>query len=370
MKLRILALLMLCAVFVMASCREGSAPGDIELPGTLKVTAELPEDYPDEAASYDLSWYEADEGAAAGAFMRDPGSAERLEYAMGPQLRNESGEVSEYLNIHSGVLHGGLDYSYHTAREADTYTLRRLHPWDNVNFDLTPRKYGNDEMAEGPAEDLGFMSYAEAMADVEARMSAAGFPEHQLLLGEAYSAGALNGNRDIYNQAAERWGTEPVSACGEDNEFYYFQFRPVLDGIPFCNVFWPRQNSGEGGATGISAAYTKDGLVEFRAYNLCEPGEAVSTEAIIPPEEALAAYVEEYSKAIHFRNTDVISVELNYLKLFDSKGMYARPAWVITTATEVKAGDAENLEFDYTEYEVTAVSAYSGVILERETDMR
>lgn len=42
MKLRILALLMLCAVFVMASCREGSAPGDIELPGTLKVTAELP----------------------------------------------------------------------------------------------------------------------------------------------------------------------------------------------------------------------------------------------------------------------------------------------------------------------------------------
>lgn len=369
MKLRILALLMLCAV-LLASCREGSGQGDMELPKTLQVTAELPTEYPSEAATYDLSWYEADEQAAAGAFMRDPGSAERLEYAMGAQLRIENGEVSEYLNIHSGVLHGGLDYSYNTAREADTETLRRLHPWDNVNFDLTPRRYGNDEMAEGPAEDLDFMSYAEALADVEARMSASGFPELQLLLGEAYSADTLNSNREIYNQAAERWGTEPVSACGEDDEFYYFQFRPVLDGIPFCNVFWPRQDSGKGGMTGISAAYTREGLVDFRAYNLCEPGESISTEAIIPPEEALAAYVEEYSKAIHFRNTDIISVELNYLKLFDSKGMYARPAWVITTATEVKAGDVENLEFDYTEYEVTAVSAYSGVILERETDMR
>ena len=44
---------------------------------------------------------------------------------------------------------------------------------------------------------------------------------------------------------------------------------------------------------------------------------------------------------------------------------------MITTAIEKKAGQGDStVDFDYTDYEVTAVSAYSGVILERETDMR
>ena len=104
---------------------------------------------------------------------------------------------------------------------------------------------------------------------------------------------------------------------------------------------------------------------------MVEPGEAISAEPIIPPEEALKAYVEEYSKAIHFENSEIISLELNYVIITDSKGLYARPAWIITTAVEKKAGQGSNTAgFDYTDYEAAAVSAYSGVILERETDMR
>lgn len=102
-----------------------------------------------------------------------------------------------------------------------------------------------------------------------------------------------------------------------------------------------------------------------------EVGEAVSTEPIISPEEALKVYVDEYSKAIHFENTEILSVELNYVVIANSKGLYARPVWAITTAIENKAGLSDNsCDFDYTDYEITAVSAYGGVILERETDMR
>ena len=104
---------------------------------------------------------------------------------------------------------------------------------------------------------------------------------------------------------------------------------------------------------------------------MVESGEAISTEPIIPPEQALKVYVDEYSKAIHFEDSEIIGLELNYVIAADSKGLYARPAWVITTAIEKKAGQGDStVDFDYTDYEVTAVSAYSGVILERETDMR
>ena len=37
MKLRVLVPLILCAL-LLASCRKESVPGDIELPGTLKLT--------------------------------------------------------------------------------------------------------------------------------------------------------------------------------------------------------------------------------------------------------------------------------------------------------------------------------------------
>ena len=114
----------------------------------------------------------------------------------------------------------------------------------------------------------------------------------------------------------------------------------------------------------------RSGLIDFWASDICVIGDAVSKESIISPQEALDVYVDEYSKAIHFTDTDILDIELNYVINVDRDGMYARPAWIITTSTLIRAEDIDNGDVDVNEYAVTAVSAYSGVILERETDMR
>lgn len=387
MKRRVLLLLTLCAALsvMIAGCREGSAPGEIKLPETLKVAAKLPEEYPGQVTAYRLTWYEADERRAIDAFMHTE-PQEREEQATGPIFRTNTESFREHLHIYAEVIHGGMDYSYYTPGGADfgevvkerellNYHLRRQQPWECIKTDLTPREMGNGSMGEAGREDLGFMTYDDALAELEARLSACSVPSCQLIRGEAHTAGLLNQNRDIYNRAAGDRGGEAISKTfTQDDEYYYFEFREILDGIPFCNAQWAESTFGESGGgslPGVRAIYHKDGLIDFRAGSMVEPGEAISAEPIIPPEEALKAYVEEYSKAIHFENSEIISLELNYVIITDSKGLYARPAWIITTAVEKKAGQGSNTAgFDYTDYEAAAVSAYSGVILERETDMR
>ena len=376
-------LLVLCALPLFSGC--GSGRETVELPQTLQITAELPEDYPQEVTAYSLSWYEADEDTAIGAFMHTE-PQEREEQATGPIFRTYTENFSEHLHIYAGVVHGGMGYGYYTpghvdfseaAQERDVlmYYLRRQQPWESINTDLTPRKRGNGSMGEAGREDLDFMSYDDALKDLEERLTACSVPGHGLIRGEAHTAALLNKNRDIYNRNTTEWSSDTISkSFTKDDEYYYFEFQEVLDGIPFCNGQWAESTFGESGGgslPSIHAIYNKDGLIEFDSGSMVEPGEAIATEPITPPEQALKAYVDEYSKAIHFENSEIIGLELNYVIVADSRGLYARPAWVITTAIEKKAGQGDStVDFDYTGYEVTAVSAYSGVILERETDMR
>ncbi len=375
-------ILALCAVLMMIfpGCREDS--GELELPGSLKVTAVLPEEYPAEVTSYSLSWYDPGEQAAVDTFMRGD-SPERTEWAEGPCFNTDTGSFYEYMYVYTGVVKGGLSYGYFYtdkdigARNDLINRLRVQQPWECLTGYLTPWEYGAGKMEEAGTEDLDFLPYDDALARIEDKMSACGFPEHELLRGESHTAGLLNKNRDIYNRAAKEaakggGSDKPFSETfTKDDEFYYFQFRQTLGGIPFCSAAWSRTTTSAGGTPHITGIYNKEGLVEFYAANLCEAVEPLSTQEIITPEEALRVYVEEYSKAIHFVNTDITDVELNYLIIEDDKGIYARPAWVITDVTEIKAGEGElPHDFDYTEYEYTAVSAFSGVILERETDMR
>lgn len=376
-------LLVLCTLLFFSGC--GSGKETVELPQTLQIMAELPEDYPQEVTAYSLSWYEADEDTVIGAFMHTE-PQEREEQATGPIFRTYTESFSEYLHIYADVSHGGMDYGYYTSGNADfgevaqerdvlMYYLRRQQPWECINTDLTPRKRGNGSMGEAGREDLDFMSYDDALKDLEDRLTACSVPGHALIRGEAHTAGLLNKNRDIYNRNTAEWSSDTISkSFTKDDEYYYFEFREILDGIPFCNGQWAESTFGESGGgslPSVHAIYNENGLIEFHAGRMVEPGEAISTEPVIPPEQALKAYVDEYSKAIHFEDSEIIGLELNYVIVADSRGLYARPAWMITTAIEKKAGQGDStVDFDYTDYEVTAVSAYSGVILERETDMR
>ena len=164
---------------------------------------------------------------------------------------------------------------------------------------------------------------------------------------------------------------QPIDELTESEEHYYFAYRQVHDGIPFPSAVWPRSTRSEATENLIFAIVGEDGLIEFSANGLFSLGDPLEECAILSPQEAVNVYLEEYTQAIHFENTRITGVELNYVVVKDGESYVARPAWMLTMETDkTTEGTDARPGTPYVEFQTLAVSADTGIILESETDTR
>ena len=369
----------ICTVLlVFSGCseeRKASTPE--EVPPTLTITAELPSEYPETATKYQADWCNVNEQSAVTAFMRQE-PTQREVWAQGPTLRAEADGVEETLVLLQTVTPGGLIYHWKTAEsekiENVCDNLRKMRPWE-YSGDLVSQTLGTLEMEEYPAEeDLSFLPYEEAKSHLEETMTACGMPSVELYFSESHRLEVMNHNREIYNAALEGSGysnVKPIDELTKSEEHYYFAYRQVHDGIPFTSAVWPRSTRSEATENLIFAIVGEDGLIEFSANGLFSLGDPLEECAILSPQEAVNVYLEEYTQAIHFENTRITGVELNYVVVKDGESYVARPAWMLTMETDkTTEGTDARPGTPYVEFQTLAVSADTGIILERETDTR
>ena len=387
------ALLVLC----LPGCgknNQGEQPAVPELPETLKISAVLPEDYPETVPSYSVEWNNLDPEIATEAVMQNP-VPEPAQYAEGPAyLYEENGTIKEFLLVYTGAVQGGMSYGFLPPSIDVEFShrierdLRKLHPCE-FSSNLYEQRFGSQRMESLPeGESLDFLSYEQAKAGLEEMMKACGFPEVQLYFSQTQTVEVLNHNREIYNSSREAYlenlipgsetakrlsQVEPYEEIGPEMEHYWFVYRQVQDGIPFANVMWSRETTGNGSRYGtIEAKIGREGLVEFSAIDLFKVGEAVGENTIVSPQEAIDCYVKEYSQALHFETTEITDIQLNFVVIETAEGFVARPAWILSLETEtmgVKSVD-EKEALPHTKYEFLAVAADSCVILERGSDSR
>ncbi|MGN8750850.1 hypothetical protein ACTNEV_10590 [Oscillospiraceae bacterium HCP3S3_D12] len=280
----------------------------VKAPETLKITAELPEIYPKTLSKYKVDWYVQDDEAAIQNLLHgEILSAE--EHKMGVTYRTES----DGLNVYSGDMHGGF---YYYREQTD-----RAPEWDE---DMVILSKAENEGSKTDATHLRFGGGDAVKIDT------------------------------------------PFS---EKDEHYVFWYRQMLNGIPFTSKIWERSTRETPTETSVYVRYDKGGIFGLKAENLYVVGDELEKMNIITPQAAIDVYVKEYSKAIHFETTEITNAELNYVVVLDKDGMYARPAWVITMVTEMPV-ENDPLHETLPENTVIAVSADTGVILERETDTR
>lgn len=94
--------LLICMI-LLTGC--ASHKEQVKAPETLKITAELPENYPKALSKYKVDWYvQDDETAIQNLLHGEIISAE--EHKMGVTYRTES----DGLNVYSGDMHGGFYY--------------------------------------------------------------------------------------------------------------------------------------------------------------------------------------------------------------------------------------------------------------------
>ena len=371
-------------LFIFSGC-SGREPAPVadNLPSTLAITAQLPEEYPQTVTKYQVDWCNVDEGTAKDVLMRSE-STQREEWAQGPMLRAEGDGVDETLMLLQTVTSGGLNYHWWTAESERILSvcddLRKQRPYE-YSGNLVSQSLGTLEMEDYPEkEDLSFLPYEEAKSQLEETMKACGLPTVELYFSEVHTIDGMNRNREIYNSALalpeNAWMTgpdreKPFEELTQEDEHYYFTYRQVQDGIPFTSAKWPRSLSSETTENNIAAVVSEDGLLELDVYCMFTVGEALETCQILSPQEAVDVYLEEYTQAIHFENTRISGVELNYVVVKDGDSYVARPAWMITLETDMTIEEtSDQPAFDYVEFDTLAVSADTGIILERGTDTR
>lgn len=369
---KIMITISLLTVLLLSGCSNKSDDFLEQFPQTLRMETAVPENYPNEVTSYAVDWFAVNENIAVKTLFQSD-SPHRTEYAEGPQYSYSFGDTEEVLNIYSGVVKGGIHYQLYTNGLKNDWLselegcMRTARPWE----DATSSSYTN--MKEYPYDtDLDFLDRTSALSRAETILTECGITDVKVEYTESRSIDLMNYNREQYNaktegQNPELIWSEPFTKAQEN---YYFEFRRTLDDIPFANCNWPRTSWNTATNTQISVIIGADGLLQLRMDGLFRVDDILYSDKIISPQDALQVYLDEYSKAIHFTNTEILRIELNYVVVMDNQGMYAKPAWLLTTATERKADEYENAEDDFTEYDTIAVSAYSGAILERETDTR
>ena len=368
-----LTIILLLMALLLTGCSDKSEDIARDLPKTLSIKTDVPSDYPEKVTSYTVEWFAVDEDAAVKALMQND-SPRRLEYAEGPQYSDSFGDTEEFLNIYSK---GGFDYHLYTDDNQKYWLsmlngdMRAAKPWDDYTSSLYK------DMEEYPRDvELDFLDRESAISQAKNALAKCGITDIEAEYAESRTVDIMNHNREQYNSMIEKGWSDHISELIWSDPFtkaqenYYIEFRKILDGIPFTKNNWLRNVGSKITNTEINVVISADGLLQVKVGRLFDVLEPISTDEIISPEEALQVYLDEYSKSIHFTNTEILGMELNYVVVLDSKGMYAKPAWIITAATERKAEEYENAEEDFIEYDTTAVSAYSGVILERETDTR
>ena len=371
-------------LFIFSGC-SGREPAPVadNLPSTLAITAQLPEEYPQTVTKYQVDWCNVEEGTAKDILMRSE-PTQREEWAQGPMLRAEGDGVDETLMLLQTVTSGGLNYHWWTAESERILSLcddlRKQRPYE-YSGNLVSQSLGTLEMEDYPKkEDLSFLPYEEAKSQLEETMKACGLPTVELYFSEVHTIDGMNRNREIYNSALalpeNAWMTgpdreKPFEELTQEDEHYYFTYRQVQDGIPFTSAKWPRSLSSGTTENNVAAVVSKDGLLELNVRGIFAVETALETCEIISPQEAVNVYLEEYTQAIHFENTRISGVELNYVVVKDGDSYVARPAWMITLETDMTIEEtSDQPAFDYVEFDTLAVSADTGIILERGTDTR
>ena len=384
-KCKIVSSLFCLCLLALGGCEKRNEFLDMQ-PETLTVTAEYPTEYPTTCSVYSVDYYSANEADLKTIFMAGQ-EPNRYEYAEGPQYCLDEGSVQFYLNVYARKMKGGFtfttsseDNSLKSAsfRNQINLFLRKQECWEYTGDDVA-LTLGNGLLAKYDDEtDLSFSSYNEVYEIVLKIMEESEIPECELLASASCDVKTMNENREIYNDAVTHalengyaFQEKPIRLLTTADEYYFFSFRQMLDNLPITNVAWSTAANSFTVLPRIHVLYSQLGIMDFSAVGVYEIGKARSSCTIIPPQDAVDVFLSEYSRSLHFDHTDLIGIELNYVVVYDGRDLIARPAWILTTVTVPENRPETSVDqHNINKYQFYAISADTGVLLERETDTR
>ena len=340
---------------------------DIEGIDSLSLKAEIPGNYPETLSMYRLTDWEPDENILVPLYMKNEPN-EVADLAQGKAFYYYKGEeLSEWLILYNNKTHGGFKYSRTFSDEFQGLASKSVDVPNNVTT-----QYLNEQYLPFTDRALSFADKDEVTKAIAEYMEKSGFPEVRIRHFFSRDKDTLNHNIKLFNLEQNvifEGDYEPfIEEFREEDEDYFIIYEQMIDTIPLTTIS-PIQSmiGGDSGwrvtETEIWFTWDSEGLDKIDCVNMFNVTDKLRDVKIISPEKAVGIYAEDYDKALHMEETEIIGVELNYTAMLSSKNdsITAKPIWIITTRTM-----KSNPMFDFLvpEYAVCGIDAETGKILE------
>lgn len=279
------------------------AGGGTEIPDTLIVDAELPQDVPSEVSIYKVSHKNFDSDELLELFDMLPVSSSGRD-AIGQ--RYESGNSLLYVYDDEGVLNGGFSYMKEIGNDASILISNYCNT-DRIDDKSSDAAYGEETL-----------SFLDEIGLEELKVDRAYEFSGEELIGFLKSSDIFVGSEEI---------TENLNINPEDTYFGVFLLQ-YIDDIPLSEILWDYK-SGEQTYTTAQAIIFENKMIESRFIRLYDVAQEIRKDKIISPEAALDVFVDDYNKKLELTTTTITDISFRYVVTRDKDGMYAQPAYII-----------------------------------------
>lgn len=294
---------MISSILLSGCSNSEFAGGGTEIPDTLIVDAELPQDVPSEVSIYKVSYKNFDSDELLEIFDMVPvSSSERDAFGQ----RYESGNSVLYVHDDEGVLKGGFSYIKESGNEASGL-IRNYCNTDQIDEKSSDAAYGEETL-----------SFLDEIGLEELKVDRAYEFSGEELIEFLKTSDIFAGSEEI----AENSNINP-----EDTYFGVFLLQ-YIDGIPLSEILWDYK-SGEQTYTTAQATILENEVIESRFIRLYDAEQEIRKDKILSPEAALDVFVDDYNKKLELTATTVTDISFRYVVTRDKNGMYAQPAYII-----------------------------------------
>ena len=238
------------------------------------------------------------------------------------------------------VFYTGADHSYLDINPEEGYLsyYTELLTYIKQSFRKDEKLSSYNGECYNMSEDLPFADRKEVVKKIRNKLGKLG-----IVIGNDYICYALphktmEEQEIAYNKYGDESEENKKEKWTEEDDCYYFEFKPEFDGIPVDIEGYGDCEDGKGmESSDFTVIYGKNGFVEVSIINLYDISDTGNTDKMLTPQEALAALKEKYDALILTEDYLVEHMELCYMPIFDAKGKYpVEPVWIFTVVTTDK----------------------------------
>lgn len=299
MKKKLLILAVISSILLSGCSNNKVSDIRTDIPDTLIVDADLPQDVPSNVSTYKVSYKNFDTDKLLELFNMNPVSSSGRD-ALGKLYYSGNSQLWVYDD--EGVMHGGFSYN----KNISTY----------ISGVITTYSY-TDMIMDKALDDFSNIKALDFFKNIGLE---------QLKVDRAYE---ISGEElQEFVKSSNDYEDYVADEINPEDTYTLLYLSQYIDDIPLADFPW-EYGSIIATETTAEVLLFENQIIENRFINIYDVGEEIRNDEIISPKEAFKIFIDDYNKKLQLNTTTIENIVFKYIVTVDKKGeMYAQPAYI------------------------------------------